>query len=63
MTGIAKYYKPEDLIGKTLAMIVNLEPRKMMGFESNGMILSVKDGDGYRVIEFPDSIKPGSDIS
>ena len=63
LSGIAKYYKPEELIGKTLAMIVNLEPRKMMGFESNGMILSVKHGDGYRVIEFPDSVKPGSDIS
>jgi methionyl-tRNA synthetase len=44
-------------------MIVNLEPRKMMGFESNGMILSVRNGDGFRVIEFPDSVKPGSDIS
>ena len=63
LSGIAKYYKPEDLIGKTLAMIVNLEPRKMMGFESNGMILSVRNGDGFRVIEFPDSVKPGSDIS
>ncbi|MCR4689597.1 MAG: methionine--tRNA ligase [Saccharofermentans sp.] len=63
LSGIAKYYKPEDLVGKTLAMIVNLEPRKMMGYESNGMILSVKDGDGYRVLEFDDSIKPGADIS
>ena len=63
LSGIAKYYKPEELIGKTLAMIVNLEPRKMMGLESHGMILSVKFGDGYRVIEFPDSVKPGSDIS
>jgi methionyl-tRNA synthetase len=60
---IAKYYKPEDLIGKTLAMIVNLEPRKMMGYESNGMILSVKYGDGYRVVEFDDTVLPGSDIS
>ena len=63
LSGIAKYYKPEDLIGKTLAMIVNLEPRKMMGYESNGMILSVKYGDGYRVVEFDDSVLPGSDIS
>lgn len=63
LSGIAKYYKPEDLIGKTLAMIVNLEPRKMMGYESNGMILSVKYGDGYRVVEFVDSVLPGSDIS
>ena len=63
LSGIAKYYKPEDLIGKTLAMIVNLEPRKMMGFESNGMIMSVRDGDKFRVVEFPDDIKPGADIS
>ena len=51
------------IIGKTLAMIVNLEPRKMMGFESNGMIMSVRDGDKFRVVEFPDDIKPGADIS
>ncbi|MBO4638080.1 MAG: methionine--tRNA ligase [Clostridiales bacterium] len=63
LSGIAKYYKPEDLIGKTLVMIVNLEPRKMMGYESNGMILSVRDGEGFRVIELPGDIKPGSDVS
>ena len=63
LSGIAKFYKPEDLIGKTLAMIVNLEPRKMMGLESNGMIMSVRDGDKYRVVEFADDIKPGADIS
>ena len=45
------------------SLIVNLEPRKMMGLESNGMILSVKYGDGYRVVEFDDSVLPGSDIS
>ncbi|MBO4242645.1 MAG: methionine--tRNA ligase [Clostridiales bacterium] len=63
LSGIAKYYEPEDLIGKTLAMIVNLEPRKMMGLESNGMIMSVRDGDKFRVIELGDDIKPGADIS
>lgn len=40
LSGIAAYYKPEDLIGKTLAAIVNLPPRKMMGQESCGMLLS-----------------------
>ena len=63
LSGIARYYKPEELVGKTLAMIVNLEPRKMMGYDSNGMILSVRDGDRYRVIEFDDSIRAGADIS
>ena len=40
LSGIAKYYKPEDLIGKTLVAITNLPPRKMMGRESCGMLLS-----------------------
>ncbi len=40
LSGIAMYYKPEDLLGKTLVAIVNLPPRKMMGLESNGMLLS-----------------------
>ena len=40
LSGIAKYYKPEELIGKTLVAIVNLPPRKMMGKESCGMLLS-----------------------
>ena len=40
LSGIAKYYKPEELIGKTLVAITNLPPRKMMGRESCGMLLS-----------------------
>ena len=40
LSGIAKFYKPEELVGKTLAAIVNLPPRKMMGKESCGMLLS-----------------------
>ena len=40
LSGIAQWYKPEELIGKTLAAIVNLPPRKMMGQESQGMLLS-----------------------
>ena len=40
LSGIAKFYKPEELIGKTLVAIVNLPPRKMMGRESCGMLIS-----------------------
>ena len=40
LSGIAKFYKPEELLGKTLVAIVNLPPRKMMGKESCGMLLS-----------------------
>ena len=40
LSGIAMYYQPEELVGKTLVAIVNLPPRKMMGLESNGMLIS-----------------------
>ena len=40
LSGIHKFYEPEELVDKTLVAIVNLPPRKMMGFESNGMLLS-----------------------
>ena len=40
LSGIHKWYKPEDLVGKTRVAIVNLPPRKMMGLESNGMLIS-----------------------
>ena len=47
LSGIAQFYKPEELIGKTLMAIVNLPPRKMMGLESNGMLISaVHEHDG-----------------
>ena len=45
LSGIAKFYKPEDLIGKTLVAIVNLPPRKMMGRESCGMLISAVHTD------------------
>ena len=47
LSGIHEYYEPEDLVGKTLVACVNLAPRKMMGLESNGMLISaVKEIDG-----------------
>lgn len=49
LSGIAKYYKPEDLIGKNVLFIANFPPRKMMGLTSNGMILSA-ERDGKLVL-------------
>ncbi|MBO5955888.1 MAG: methionine--tRNA ligase [Clostridia bacterium] len=49
LSGIAKYYEPEDLIGKNVLFIANFPPRKMMGLESNGMILSAEH-DGKLVV-------------
>lgn len=50
LSGIAKAYAPEDLIGKQVVIIANLEPRQMMGFESQGMLLAASGADGKPVI-------------
>ena len=46
MSGIHKFYEPEQLVGKTLLAIINLPPRKMMGLESNGMLISAIHHEG-----------------
>lgn len=46
LSGIAKYFTPEEMIGKQVTFLANLAPRKMMGVESNGMILMAEDRDG-----------------
>ena len=67
LSGIHAYYEPEDLVGKTLLAITNLPPRKMMGIESNGMILSAveekEDGSEYlRVLTVDGDVAPGSEV-
>ena len=46
LSGIAEWFKPEDVIGKQVLFVANLKPRKMMGLESQGMLLTAKDGKG-----------------
>ena len=63
LSGIAKWYSPEDLIGKTVAIVANLAPRPMMKgkYVSEGMVMAADMPDGgASVIFFPDSVKPGS---
>ena len=66
LSGIAKYYKPEDLVGKTLVAIVNLPPRKMMGKESCGMLLSAvhteKGEEKLNLIMLDDAIPAGAKL-
>ena len=63
IAGIGKDYKPEDLIGKKVPMLINLKPRKVMGVESQAMILAAED-DGKLSILHPDKdVKEGSEIS
>ena len=60
-SGIAKYYKPEELTGRTVIVVSNLKPAVLCGVESNGMILAADDGENVSVI-FTDGVKPGSRI-
>ncbi|MCL5432786.1 MAG: methionine--tRNA ligase subunit beta [Patescibacteria group bacterium] len=63
VSGIAKEYNPEDLIGKECPFIINLEPRTLMGVESQGMIMAVKVGE-EAVLLFPEKeAPPGSSIT
>ena len=65
LSGIAKWYAPEDLIGKNVCIVANLAPRPMMKgkYVSEGMILSAEDNEGnVTVVQFPDSVKPGSQL-
>ncbi len=64
VSGIAQYYKPEVLVGKTVAFVSNLPVRKIRGVESQGMILSVEDykTGQLQVVTLPDTIAPGSKL-
>ncbi|MBO4432763.1 MAG: methionine--tRNA ligase [Clostridia bacterium] len=60
-SGIAKFYTPEDLIGKTVVVVANLKPATLCGVESNGMILAADCDEEIKVV-FLEGVKPGSKI-
>lgn len=63
VSGIAKFYEPEELIGHDVCFIANLAPRKLMGIESQGMILSAENFDGnLSVISVMREVNPGSPV-
>ncbi|NDW18951.1 methionine--tRNA ligase [Dysgonomonas sp. 216] len=63
ISGIAQWYKPEDLIGKQVCFIANLAPRKLRGIESQGMILSAENSDGsLSIIEPSTEVESGSQV-
>ena len=64
LSGISKYYSPEEILNKKVMVLINLKPRKMMGFESQGMLLLADDGDGNLSLMQPDSnISNGSVVA
>ncbi len=60
-SGIAKFYTPDDLIGKTVIVVANLKPATLCGVKSNGMILAADAGEEIKVV-FLDGVEPGSKI-
>ena len=60
LSGIAKYYQPEELVGKTLVAVTNLAPRKMMGQLSCGMLLSAERGDKLHLVMLDDKVPAGA---
>lgn len=64
LSGIAKHYTPEEMVGKQVTLIANLAPRKMMGIESQGMVLMAEDADGkLRLLQPNEVVTPGSVVS
>ena len=61
-SGIAPYYKPEELIGKTVVVVANLKPATLCGVESNGMILAADAGENDVKVIFLDDVPAGSKI-
>ena len=62
LSGIAAYYQPEELVGKTLVACTNLAPRKMMGLESCGMLLSAEKDDKLNLLMLDDAIPAGAKL-
>jgi methionyl-tRNA synthetase len=63
IAGIAEHYYPEDLIGKKVVVVANLQPAKLMGEESRGMILAVdKESGGLQVLTVDNSVKNGTRV-
>ena len=64
IAGIGKAYEPEVLVGKSIVIVANLDPRTLMGLESQGMVLAAHGEDGTPVLLFPEREVPsGSEIS
>jgi methionyl-tRNA synthetase len=60
LSGIAKYISPEELTGVTCAFVTNLEPRKMMGLESQAMIMAFSGEGFFSLLKVPGDVPPGT---
>ncbi len=62
VSGIAEHYSPEELTGKSIAVVTNLKPIKLGGVVSEGMLLAAEDESGISILTFDKSVKPGSKV-
>jgi methionyl-tRNA synthetase len=64
VSGIAEHFKPEDVVGRQVTLLVNLAPRKLRGIESQGMVLMASTDDGgLRFVSPEEGVQPGDVIS
>jgi methionyl-tRNA synthetase len=63
IAGVKAFYSKEELVGKTIVVVKNLEPAVIRGVESNGMLLAVKDENGLAVLTIEKDIKIGNRVS
>ena len=62
VSGIAQWYKPEELVGKTIVVVANLKPAMLRGVESKGMLLAAKKGKNLRLVTLDGDIAPGTPV-
>ncbi|MBI2338714.1 methionine--tRNA ligase, partial [Candidatus Daviesbacteria bacterium] len=62
LAGVKQWYKSEELVGKQVVVVANLEPRMMMGVESSGMLLAADSEDGPVFLTIPKEVPPGTKI-
>ncbi len=62
VAGVARHYAPDELVGRTVVVVANLEPARLMGVESQGMLLAAEDEDGLKLVGVEGDIRPGSRI-
>jgi methionyl-tRNA synthetase len=62
VAGIGKKYKPDALVGKTIVIVANLKPAKLMGIESQGMVLAAGDTDVRGLLTIQEEVDPGTKV-
>jgi len=62
LAGVAEYYAPEQMIGKTIVVVANLAPRRIRGEESNGMLLAAGDEDVKGIVTLDVDVAPGTRV-